>query len=133
MDMKSLARIVAVRPASVALFVGAAVLVVVAVVLFVVPPPPGKANTGAPIWLVWAAFLLFFGIALRSGKRALWIATAVISVPVSLVNTPDFGGMFSDPTPNALALLVWLAGAFAFASAVTALWIRSRRVGGVTG
>lgn len=123
--MKRLLRITATGNASLVLFGVAAVLVLATVVLSIVPPPPPKANTGALILLVWAFFIAIFGLALRSGKRPLQIATAVVAVPVGLINLPfGIGSMptWADYVANGLGLLVAVASAFACASAVVAVW-----------
>lgn len=132
--MNRLLRITAPRSASLVLFGVAAVLVLATVVLSIVPPPPPKANTGAFILLVWAFFIVSFGLALRSGRRPLQIATAVVAVPVALVNLPfDIGSMptWADYVANGLGLLVVLASAFACASAVIAVWQTRRPTGKV--
>jgi hypothetical protein len=118
------------RGASLALFVVAGVLVLATAVLSIVPPPPSKVNTGAPIWLAWAALISILGFALRSQKRSLWIAAAVIAVPAALVNLPfDLGTMttWADYATNGLAALVALASVFAFATAVIAVLKTLRR------
>ncbi len=127
--MKGLVRIVSPRNASLALFGIAIVLVLATVVLSLVPPPPGKANTGAPIWLIWAGLIVLFGLGLRFGGRVLWAVTALISVPAIYWSLPaDFGDRptWVDYVTNGLAVVVALASAFACVSAVVAL-LTSRR------
>lgn len=122
--MKGLARIVAPGNASLVLFGIAIVLVLATVILSFVPPPQGTLNTGSPIWLMWAGLIVLFGLALRFGKRVLWAATAVISIPAFLVNLPWDLSMptWVDYATNGLALVVALASAFACTSAIAALW-----------
>ncbi len=127
--MRRFIEAIAPRNASLGLFGAAVLLLIAAVALSILPAPPGKANTGAPIWAAWAVLVALLGLALRSGKRALWIAVAVIAIPTVLVNLPyDVSAVtWVDTVANILASLVALAAVFGFTSALIALWRGRRR------